>query len=189
MGHLIGYARVSTLEQDAVLQVDELHQAGCLRVFTDHASGATADRPQLARALDHLRHGDTLVVWRLDRLGRSLPHLIQQIRALEDRDVGFRSLREHIDTTTPSGRLVFHMFGALAEFERDLIRERTQAGLAAARARGRHGGRPTVMTPEKLALARQLRDDRDNPKTAEQIAQLLGVSRTALYRGLRRAAA
>jgi DNA invertase Pin-like site-specific DNA recombinase len=161
MSDLIGYARVSTIEQNPGLQLDALHAAGCARVFTEEASGAAAERPELARALDHLRAGDALVVWKLDRLGRSLRHLIDTVRALEDRGVGFRSLQEQVDTTTPGGRLVFHVFGALAEFERDLIRERTHAGLAAARARGRRGGRPSVMTAEKLRAARQLYDARE----------------------------
>src|SRR5690348_6581068 len=140
----VGYARVSTGEQTLDLQLDALAAAGCDRVFQDTASGAKAERPGLARALDFLRPGDTLVVWRLDRLGRSLQHLIQTLTALDQRGVGFKSLTESIDTTTPGGKLVFHIFGALAEFERDLIRERTQAGLAAARARGRTGGHPRV---------------------------------------------
>jgi DNA invertase Pin-like site-specific DNA recombinase len=136
---LIGYARVSTAEQDTALQTDALRKAGCERVFEDTASGAKADRPGLADALAYLRDGDVLAVWRLDRLGRSLPHLIETIGALEARGVGFRSLTEAIDTTTPGGRLIFHVFGALGQFERDLIRERTKAGLTAAAARGRKG--------------------------------------------------
>src|SRR4051794_23557946 len=125
MPHLLGYARVSTLDQNPELQADELTAVGCFRVFTDYASGASTARPALDEVLDQLRPGDTLVVWRLDRLGRSLRHLIDVVTALDARGVGFRSLHENIDTTTPTGRLVFHMFGALAEFERDLIRERT----------------------------------------------------------------
>jgi DNA invertase Pin-like site-specific DNA recombinase len=156
MGDLIGYARVSTIEQNTDPQRDALAGAGCARVFVDTASGAIQTRPELERCLDHLRPGDTLVVWRLDRLGRSLRHLIDSIAALDQRGIGFRSLTENVDTTSPGGRLVFHLFGALAEFERDLIRERTQAGLAAARARGRHGGRPAVMTAQKLSVAREM---------------------------------
>ncbi len=186
MGDLIGYARVSTLEQDPALQHDALTAAGCARMFTDHASGVRSDRPQLSAALDFLRPGDMLVVWKFDRLGRSLAHLIALTRELEERGVGFRSLQEAIDTTTPGGRLVFHVFGALAEFERDLIRERTHAGMAAARARGRRGGRPTVVTPEKLAVAREMLADREHPRTAAEIAAIVGVSRTALYRALAR---
>ena len=140
----------------------------------DTASGALAARPELAKVLDQLRPGDTLVVWKLDRLGRSLRHLLEAVGDLERRGVGFKSLRESVDTTTPGGRLVFHLFGALAEFERDLIRERTAAGLAAARARGRKGGRPPVMTPAKAAVARQLYDGRQH--TVAAIARTLGVS-------------
>jgi DNA invertase Pin-like site-specific DNA recombinase len=184
MAHLLGYARVSTLDQNPQLQADELAAAGCYRVFTDHASGAAASRPKLDEVLDQLRPGDTLVVWRLDRLGRSLRHLIDVVTSLEARDVGFRSLRENIDTTTPTGRLVFHMFGSLAEFERDLIRERTAAGLAAARARGRNGGRPPKMKPDKAALARRMYDERTH--TLEQIAEVLGVSRSTVVRSLLR---
>jgi DNA invertase Pin-like site-specific DNA recombinase len=146
----IGYARVSTPDQDTALQVDALKRAGCGRVFEDRASGAKADRPGLADALAYVREGDVLVVWKLDRLGRSLPHLIETVTALERNGVGFRSLTEAIDTTTPGGRLIFHMFGALGEFERDLIRERTRAGLAAAVARGRKGGRKRVIGPDTL---------------------------------------
>jgi len=131
---------VSTAEQDPALQLDALNSAGCWRVFTDHASGSREDRPELVAALDSLRRGDTLVVWRLDRLGRSLPHLIDTVTGLRERGVGFRSVTEAVDTTTAGVRLVFHLFGALAEFERQLIRDRTLAGLAAARARGRVGG-------------------------------------------------
>src|SRR5512146_3189384 len=139
---LVGYARVSTADQTPALQRDALSAAGCGRLFTDTASGAKAERPGLDEALEFLRPGDTLVVWRLDRLGRSLRHLIETVSLLEQRGIGFRSLQESIDTTTSGGKLVFHVFGALAEFERDLIRERTSAGLLAARARGRKGGRP-----------------------------------------------
>lgn len=136
---LIGYARVSTAEQDTALQTDALRKAGCERIFDDTVSGAKSERPGLASALAYLRDGDVLVVWRLDRLGRSLPHLIEVIGTLEARGVGFRSLSESIDTTTSGGRLIFHVFGALGQFERDLIRDRTKAGLAAAAARGRTG--------------------------------------------------
>src|SRR5580704_5795812 len=162
MSDLIGYARVSTVEQDPALQLDALASAGCARVFCDRASGSVQDRPELTRAIDHLRAGDTLVVWKLDRLGRNLRHLIDTVRDLEARSIGFRSLQESIDTTTPGGRLVFHVFAALAEFERDLIRERTHAGLTAARARGRRGGRPSVMTAQKAAVARRMYDSRDH---------------------------
>ena len=139
---LVGYARVSTTDQNLDLQKDALRAAGCERLFTDMASGAKAERPGLAQALRECRPGDTLVVWKLDRLGRSLPHLVETVRELLEREVGFKSLQESIDTTTSGGKLIFHLFASLAEFERDLIRERTNAGLAAARARGRRGGRP-----------------------------------------------
>jgi DNA invertase Pin-like site-specific DNA recombinase len=181
---LLGYARVSTFEQDAALQLDALAAAGAGRVFTDTASGALDERPELARALDHARGGDALVVWRLDRLGRSLRHLVETVADLERRGVGFRSLSESIDTTTPGGKLVFHLFAALAEFERDLIRERTRAGLEAARARGRNGGRPSVLSGDKLRVARELYAAGEH--TTAQIAELLGVSRATLYRHLAR---
>src|SRR5215217_6283659 len=138
----IGYARVSTHEQTLDLQRDALLKAGCEKIFTDTVSGTKAERKGLSEALSHLREGDTLVVWRLDRLGRSLRHLIDTITAIDERGVGFKSLTENIDTTTSGGKLVFHIFGALAEFEREIIRERTQAGLASARSRGKVGGRP-----------------------------------------------
>jgi DNA invertase Pin-like site-specific DNA recombinase len=139
---LVGYARVSTADQTLDLQKDALEKAGCDRIFTDTASGAKAERIGLDEAINYVRKGDTLVVWRLDRLGRSLPHLIETITGLNNRGIGFKSITESIDTTTSGGKLIFHIFGALAEFERDIIRERTQAGLTAARARGRKGGRP-----------------------------------------------
>lgn len=178
---LIGYARVSTAEQDTALQTDALHKAGCERVFEDTASGAKADRPGLADALAYLRDGDVLVVWRLDRLGRSLPHLIETVSKLEARGVGFRSLTENIDTTTPGGRLIFHVFGALGQFERDLIRERTKAGLTAAAARGRKGGRRPVVTADKLQRARE---HIANGLNVREAATRLKVSKTALYTAL-----
>ena len=179
----IGYARVSTGEQTLDLQLDALKQAGCERTHTDTASGARTERVGLTTALAQLREGDTLVVWRLDRLGRSLRHLIDTLTALDQRGVGFRSLTEHIDTTTPGGKLIFHIFGALAEFERDLIRERTTAGLAAARARGRTGGRPKAFAdPAKLRMARTLFANREN--SIGSICKTLGVSRSTLYRYL-----
>jgi DNA invertase Pin-like site-specific DNA recombinase len=156
VGTLLGYSRVSTAGQDVALQDDALSAAGCWKVWTDVASGARTDRPQLALVLEALQPGNTLVVWRLDRLGRSLPHLIETVGELEGRGVGFRSLTESIDTTTPGGRLVFHIFGSLAQFERELVKERTMAGLAAARARGRTGGRPTVMTTAKVRAAQRI---------------------------------
>ncbi|MGC8488939.1 MAG: recombinase family protein [Clostridia bacterium] len=182
MGELLGYARVSTLEQNFTLQTDALKAVGCYRVFTDRASGALDERPELAKLIDQARPGDTVVVWRLDRLGRSLRHLIDTVNELAERQVGFRSLTESIDTTTSGGKLVFHIFGALAEFERELIRERTQAGLVAARARGRHGGRPLVMSPDKVATARRMYESKEF--TIEAIANVLGVSRASIYRHL-----
>ena len=183
MTTLIGYARVSTDDQDAALQTDALKTAGCLKVFTDAASGSLAHRPQLDRMLDQLRPGDTVVVWRLDRLGRSLKNLITLIEELAERSVGFRSLSESIDTTTANGKLFFSVMGALAEFERDLIRERTTAGLAAARARGRIGGRPPVMTPDKVKVARQMYQSKEH--TVDAIVKTLGVSRKTIYRHLK----
>lgn len=181
---LIGYARVSTGEQELALQLDALKTAGCERTFSDTASGSLRERPKLGRALEELRDGqDTLVVWRLDRLGRSLRHLIDTVAELDKRGVGFRSLTEGIDTTSSSGRLVFHIFAALAEFERKLIRERTCAGLAAARARGRRGGRPPVMTEQKLRVTREMLDSGEH--TMEAIARTVGVGRATLYRYLK----
>jgi DNA invertase Pin-like site-specific DNA recombinase len=181
LAHL-GYARVSTLDQDPTLQLDALAAAGCAKVFEDRASGARADRPGLQKALDYVRDGDVLIVWKLDRLGRSLPHLIETVSALEKRGVGFRSLTEAIDTTTPGGRLVFHLFGALGQFERDLIRERTRAGLAAAATRGRKGGRKPVITAEKLKRAREIVG---KGLTVREAAVRLKVGKTALYEALR----
>jgi DNA invertase Pin-like site-specific DNA recombinase len=185
MGHSLGYARVSTTDQQPQLQVDALERAGCYRVFTETASGARSDRPALEQVLDQLRPGDTLVVWKLDRLGRSLRHLVDTVTGLADRGVGFRSLQEQVDTTTPGGKLVFHVFAALAEFERDLVRERTSAGLAAARARGRRGGRPPVMTTHKPQVAQELYASKQY--TIAAIAKTLGVSRASVYRHLTRA--
>jgi DNA invertase Pin-like site-specific DNA recombinase len=179
MGSPVGYARVSTVEQDPALQHDALTAAGCVRVFTDTASGARDDRAQLTAALDYLRAGDTLVVWRLDRLGRSLPHLINTITALEQRQIGFRSLTEAIDTTTAGGRLLFAIMAALAEFERQLIRERTMAGLQAAAERGRRGGRPSRLSEVQVEHARTLRAQGSSLST---IAELLGVSKSTAAR-------
>jgi DNA invertase Pin-like site-specific DNA recombinase len=182
MGHLLGYARVSTTDQQPHLQVDALEQAGCYRVFTETASGTLTNRPVLDQVLPQLGPGDTLVVWKLDRLGRSLRHLVDTVTGLAERGIGFLSLQEQVDTTTPGGKLVFHVFAALAEFERDLIRERTSAGLAAARARGRRGGRPRVLTGHKLQVTRQMYAS--GQYTAAAIAKTLGVSRASEYRHL-----
>jgi DNA invertase Pin-like site-specific DNA recombinase len=180
---LIGYARVSTVDQTLALQQDALEKAGCERIFTDTASGAKAERIGLADAVAYAREGDILVVWRLDRLGRSLKHLIETITSLNEREIGFKSITEAIDTTTSGGKLIFHIFGALAEFERDIIRERTQAGLTAARARGRKGGRPRVLTPKKVQMAQALYNDKTN--TINEICRTLSISRATLYRYIR----
>ncbi len=177
---LIGYARVSTQDQTLNLQLDALKKAGCEKIFTDTMSGTKTERPGLEEALDFIRPGDTLVVWRLDRLGRSLPHLIETITTLHTREIGFKSLTEHIDTTTSGGKLVFHIFGALAEFERDIIRERTQAGLQAARARGKKGGRPNALKDKKMAMAQALYNDKTN--AIADICKTLHISRATLYR-------
>ncbi len=177
----IGYACVSTGDQDLALQRDALEKAGCETIFRDQASGAKTERPGLADALAHLRKGDVLVVWKLDRLGRSLPHLIETVTGLERREVGLCSLTESIDTTTPGGRLIFHLFGALGQFERDLIRERTRAGLSAAAARGRKGGRKPVVTPDKLERAKALISQGLNVREA---AARLKIGKTALYEAL-----
>ena len=177
---LIGYARVSTVDQNLDLQLDALKAAACDRVFTDQLSGVKEDRPGLDKALEHVRPGDTLAVWRLDRLGRSLPHLIEVVNGLEARGVGFRSLTESIDTTTSAGKLIFAIFGALAQFERYLIRERTMAGLAAARARGRTGGRKRQVSDAQAALIRDL--VKDKTRSVAEICQGLGISRSTFYR-------
>jgi DNA invertase Pin-like site-specific DNA recombinase len=179
---LIGYARVSTHEQTLNLQRDALEKAGCTKIFTDTASGAKSERKGLEAALNYVRKGDTLVVWRLDRLGRSLPHLIATMTDLEERGIGFKSLTENIDTTTSGGKLIFHIFGALAEFERNLIRERTQAGLTAARARGRSGGRPKALAGKQLSIAQDLYD-KHHPIL--EICRTLKISRATLYRSIK----
>ncbi len=179
----VGYARVSTQDQTLNLQKDALEKIGCTKIFTDTISGAQAERPGLTEALAYVREGDSLVVWKLDRLGRSLKHLIDTITELNNRKIGFMSITENIDTTTSGGKLIFHIFGALAEFERDIIRERTQAGLQAARARGRLGGRPkvkTLNTAKKIALAQSLYDDKNN--SIDEICKTLNISRSTLYR-------
>jgi DNA invertase Pin-like site-specific DNA recombinase len=179
---LIGYARVSTQDQTLHLQQDALQKAGCNRIFTDTASGAKTERKGLEEALNYVRKGDAFVVWRLDRLGRSLPHLITTMTDLEEREIGFKSLTENIDTTTSGGKLIFHTFGALAEFERNLIRERTNAGLVAARSRGRTGGRPKVLTAKQLSIARDLYDKRH---PIAEICRTLKISKATLYRSIK----
>src|ERR687885_1146294 len=177
---LIGYARVSTNEQNLDLQLAALKTAGCEEIYTDTVSGTKAVRPGLEEAFSHLRSGDTCVVWRLDRLGRSLRHLIDTVTTLQERSIGFKSITESIDTTTSGGKLVFHIFGALAEFEREIIRERTSAGLSAARARGKNGGRPKAMTEKQVAMLRHLAADRDH--SVNEICRTLGISRRTFYR-------
>lgn len=179
---LVGYARVSTQDQKPELQLDALQAAGCEKVFVEKASGAQRERPELKAALDYMRDGDTLVVWKLDRLARSMKQLIETVEGLEEVGVGFRSLTEAIDTTTTGGKLVFHVFGALAEFERSIIRERTRAGLDAARARGRKGGRPPKLKGSDLKAARAMLADKSI--TVEEVAKRLGVSLATLYRHL-----
>ena len=176
----IGYARVSTVEQHTDLQTDALAAAGCERIFTDQASGIKTDRPQLQAALNFARSGDVFVVWRLDRLGRSIIDLIKTVQGLNSRNIGFKSVRENINTTTPGGKLVFHVFAALAEFERELIQERTKAGLSAARARGRKGGRKSKLDDKKQTVAQSLRANRDI--SVKDACKALGVSRSTFYR-------
>ena len=179
---LVGYARVSTQEQDLTLQLDALKAAGCKKVFEEKASGAQRERPALKSALEYMRQGDTLVVWKLDRLARSLKQLIETVEDLGSQGIGFRSLTEAIDTTTSGGKLVFHIFAALAEFERSVIRERTLAGLQAARARGRLGGRPPALSPKDVAAAKAML--RDPETTVVEVARRLKVAPSTLYRHL-----
>jgi DNA invertase Pin-like site-specific DNA recombinase len=179
---IIGYARVSTTEQDTALQLDNLRQAGCEKIYQESVSGISKVRPELDKCLDTLRAGDSLVVWRLDRLGRSLKDLVSIITDLELRNIGFRSITEAIDTTTPGGKLVFHIFAALAEFERTLIQDRTKAGLAAARARGRKGGRPPKLNQNQIKKAKAML--LDPQMTKAEIARHFEVSRTTLNKAL-----
>jgi DNA invertase Pin-like site-specific DNA recombinase len=174
----IGYARISTIDQNENLQIDELQKNGCEKIYTDKISGAKADRPQLNALLSFIRPFDTLVIWRLDRLGRSLKHLIQVSEDLESRKIGLCSLQEGFDTSTSGGKLIFSVFGALAEFERNLISERTKAGLAAARARGRFGGRKSTITPEMIHSVSVLADSIGVGPACKQI----GISRQSFYR-------
>lgn len=176
----VGYARVSTIDQNLNLQTDALQAAECERVFTDTVSGARVERPGLTAALNECRPGDTLVVWKLDRLGRSLPHLVETVHDLSTRGVGFKSLQEQLDTMTSSGKLIFHLFASLAEFERDLIRERTNAGLTAARARGRNGGRPKGVDQKKQQAALALKQD--TQRSVREICEIVGISRNTYYK-------
>lgn len=183
MGHKIGYARVSTTDQDPRLQLDALNAEGCLKIYKDTATGTKADRPQWARCLDDLRPGDTLVVWKIDRLGRNLRDLIDIVTSLDERDIGVQSLTNGIvDTTTAHGKLVFGMFSLMAEYEAALIRERTQAGLIAARARGRKGGRKPKMTPELINKAQRMYDARRF--TMAEIAASCAVTPMTIYRNI-----
>ena len=178
----IGYVRVSTVEQNLDMQMDALHNDGCKEIFQDKVSGTQADREGLEKALEYMREGDTLVVWKLDRLGRSLKHLIELITQLNKKKMYFKSLQEKIDTSTSGGKLIFHVFGALAEFERDMISERTRAGLKAAKKRGRMGGRPKKLSAKEIALAKSLMEDESN--SIGDICELLGVSRSTIYRNV-----
>jgi DNA invertase Pin-like site-specific DNA recombinase len=177
----IGYARISTADQNARMQRDALKAAGCEKIVTEQVSGSSPSRPKLEKLLRSIGKGDVLTVWRLDRLGRSLPHLIEVVRDLEAKGAGFQSLSENIDTTTAGGRLIFHLMGALAEFERSLIVERTQAGLAAARKRGVKVGRPRSLTPAQVKHAQKLIDSGEAPSA---VAKSLGVNRSTLYRAM-----
>lgn len=179
----IGYARVSTADQDLTVQIEDLKRAGCERIYSDKASGAKADRPGFQQALDYMREGDVLVVWHLDRLGQSLIHLIDTLSLLEVRGIGFLSLKESMDTTTSVGRMIFRIFGAFAQFERALISQRTLAGLRASRAQGRRGGRPKALNYDQIQEAYQLYDNREH--TAKQICEMLGISKPTLYSYLR----
>ncbi|MDP1543079.1 MAG: recombinase family protein [Polycyclovorans sp.] len=181
---LIGYARVSTADQRPELQLDALRAAGCEQIFEEHISGVVRERPELTQCLRTLRSGDTLVVWRLDRLGRSLKDLVETITSLQDRGVVFRSLTESIDTTTAGGKLIFHIFASLAEFERSIIRERTNAGLVAARARGRKGGRKPKMTNADARKAAAML--KDPLVTKGEVAEHFKVSRPTLSSALKR---
>lgn len=180
---LIGYARVSTPDQALAVQEDALVQAGCEKLFRDVQSGRDTNRPGLQAALDYARSGDVLVVWKLDRLGRSMSHLIALVEDLRKREIGLRSLQERMDTTTAEGQLIFHLFAALAEFERGLIRERTMAGLASARARGRLGGRPRLLTDDQIRMATEM--IRTGHMTMVDVARALHVSRQTVYRAVK----
>jgi len=182
---LIGYARVSTNEQNLDLQRDALEKEGCEKIYVEEASGSKSSRPELERTIEMLREGDTLVVWRLDRLGRSLKHLIELVTELEGKGIGFKSITESMDTSTNNGKLIFHIFGALAEFERNLIRERTQAGLASARARGRMGGRPHALDDKEKATAVNMYNSKKH--SVVEICKLMGISRPTLLGYVREA--
>ena len=179
---LVGYARVSTLDQNPSLQIDALREAGCGKIFVEKASGARQNRPQLKAAFEYLRDGDTLVVWKLSRLARSLKQVIQTVQDMQARNLEFRVLTQKIDTSTPEGRLFFHMTAAFDQFQRELIVENTRAGLAAARKGGRKGGRPRAMDDEKVRLAEALLRDRENYPFVNDVIKELKIGRTAFYR-------
>jgi DNA invertase Pin-like site-specific DNA recombinase len=175
----IGYARTSTLDQNLDLQLDALHQAGCEKIYQEKISSVKDYRPELENCLKALRKGDTLYIWRLDRLGRSLKDLISLVNQLQDMDCELVSIKENIDTSTPTGKLTFHLFASLAEFERELIKERTRAGMSSARARGKMGGRPQKLSESEKAMIRQLMADRNN--SPNDVAKRFGVSRSTVY--------
>lgn len=175
----IGYARVSTADQHLRMQQDALKSSGCEEIYTDVVSGVKTQRPGLDKALSYLREGDTLVVWKLDRLGRSIQHLIQMVNDLQKKKISFKSLQENIDTATSGGKLIFHLFSALAEFERDLIQERTQAGLKAARARGKMGGRPPLLDTRQINRMIEMYDEQKN--TVAEICKIYNISRPSFY--------
>lgn len=182
----IGYARVSTKEQNLSLQMDALEKEGCKKIFEEKISGAKADRPELRKMIEQVREGDIIVTWKLDRLGRSIRDLINLVNEIQEKGAGLKSLNDSIDTTTPQGKLTFHLFASLAEFERDIIRERTKAGLEAARARGRKGGRPKGLSKEaqdKAIIAETLYKQRE--MTITQICKHLNIARSTLYKYLR----
>ncbi|PTN09706.1 recombinase family protein [Nitrosomonas aestuarii] len=179
---LIGYARVSTLDQNPELQIDALNEAGCKKIFTEKVSGASKDRKQLQQALDFMRKGDTLVIWKLSRLARSLTQIINTVKDLEERQIGLKVLTQNIDTATPEGRLFFHMNAAFDQFQREIIVENTRAGLKSARKNGRIGGRPTLMTDEKIRTAQAMLKDTENYLFVSDIIKALGIGRTTFYR-------
>ena len=181
---IIGYARVSTVDQNPDLQIDALKAAGCKKIYIDKASGSVADRPELEKLKAILREGDTLVIWKLDRLSRSLKHLMEWVEFLEAEKVELKSVQDSIDTGTPMGKFVFHLFGALGQLEKDIIRERTMAGLSAARARGRVGGRPLKLDTKKQKRIRELYDKKE--MTVKEICQWAGISKGTFYKYVRK---
>lgn len=179
---LVGYARVSTLDQNPEMQIDALKAAGCEKIFIEKLSGAKDDRPQLKAALNYMRNDDTLVIWKLSRLARSITQVISTVKDLETRNIGLKALTQKIDTTTPEGRLFFHMTAAFDQFQRELIVENTKAGLKAAKNRGRVGGRPPTLTEDKIKIARAMLKDRENYPFISDIIKALEIGRTAFYR-------